>query len=277
MKKLVFSLLAFVMIGIGANAQIKTPSPSPTQTIKQDFALSSIEITYSRPSTKGRIVFGDLTPYGKIWRTGANAATKIKFGEDVKVGGVAVKAGEYALYSIPNKDEWEIIINKGANNSGLNGYKEADDVARFKVKSSALAASVEMFTIQIANQTGSSADIQVMWEKTAVAIPVVADIDTKIMSSIDRAMNVDTKPYFESASYYYEAGKDLPKALAWANKATEANPKAYWIFLLKAKIEAKMGNKVAAMETSKKSLELAIEGKNEDYVALNQKLQASLK
>jgi hypothetical protein len=212
-----------------------------------------------------------------MWRTGANGATKVKFGEDVKVGGVAVKAGEYALYSIPNKDEWEIIINKGANNSGLNGYKEADDVARFKVKPMTMATPIEMFTMQIANQTANSAEIQVMWEKTAVAIPVVADIETKIMASIDRAMNVDTKPYFESASYYYENGKDLQKALAWITSATTANPKAFWMLLLKAKIQAKMGDKAGAIATSKLSTEMAKEAKNDDYVALNEKLMATLK
>lgn len=276
MKKLL--LAAFCAVTMGVQAQnIKTPAPSPTQTIKEDFALSSIELTYSRPSAKGRVIFGDLVPYGKIWRTGANVATRVTFGEDVKVGGVAVKAGAYALYSVPNANEWEIILNKGVNNGGLNGYKESDDVARFKVKPMALGQAVEMFTMQVANQTANSADIQISWEKTAVNIPVAADIDTKIMANIDQVMNNDTKPYFAAAGYYFEAGKDLPKALAWANKACEQSPKAYWVYHLKAKIQAKMGDAKAAKETAMKSKELAIEGKNDDYVALNDKLMAGLK
>lgn len=275
MKKVIVLLLT--IISMSAMAQgIKTPAPSPTQTMKQDFALSSIEITYSRPAAKGRKIFGDLVPFGKIWRTGANAATKITFGEDVKIGGMPVKAGSYALYTVPDANEWEIIINKGANNSGLTGYKTEDDVARFKVRSAKLPMSIESFTILLGNLTPSSASIQVLWENTAVEIPVEADIDSKIMKDINTAMNVDNRPYFQAASYYFETGKDMSKALEWANKAVEAQPTAYWVMHLKAKIQAKMGDKPGAKATAMKSIELAKAGKNDDYVALNQKLIATL-
>jgi hypothetical protein len=149
---------------------------------------------------KGRTVFGDLAPYGKLWRTGANAATKVTFGEDVTVGGVAVKAGTYVLYTVPNKDEWEVIFNKGLGNWGIDGYKKEEDVARFKVKPVALPSSVETFTIQLGNVTPATADIQVSWEKTQINIPVVADIDAKISKSIETAMNVDNRPYFQAAT-----------------------------------------------------------------------------
>ena len=275
MKKTV--LFLSLLISISAFSQgIKTPAPSPTQTMKQDFALSSIEITYSRPMVKGRTIFGDVVPFGKIWRTGANGATKVTFGEDVKVGGMAVKAGSYALYSVPDKSEWEIIINKGANNGGLNGYKAEDDVARFKVKSMTLPMSIESFTVIISDVSASTANIQIMWANTAVTIPVEADIDSKIMKQIDGAMNVDNRPYFAAASYYFDAGKDMNKALDWVNKAIEAQPKAYWIVHLKAKIQAKMGDKVNAKVTALKGIELAKEGKNDDYVALNEKLIMTL-
>lgn len=278
MKNFILSILAIFTLNTSLNAQgIKTPAPSPTQTIKQDFALSSIEIVYSRPNIKGRVVFGDLAPFGKLWRTGANAATRVTFGEDVKVGGVALKAGTYVLYTIPNKDEWEVIFNKGINNWGIDGYKVEEDVAKFKVKPNALAKSVETFTIEIANVTASSADIEVSWEKTSIAIPVTADIDGKISKAIETAMTVDTRPYFQAASYYFESGKDLNKALAWADKAIEQTPKAFWIVHLKAKIQAKLGNKAVAIETAKKSIELAKEANNMDYVALNEKLIASMK
>ena len=275
MKKTV--LFLSLLISVSAFSQgIKTPAPSPTQTMKQDFALSSIEITYSRPMVKGRTIFGDVVPFGKIWRTGANGATKVTFGEDVKVGGMAVKAGSYALYSVPDKSEWEIIINKGANNGGLNGYKAEDDVARFKVKSMNLPMSIESFTVIIGDVSASTANIQIMWANTAVTIPVEADIDSKIMKQIDGAMNVDNRPYFAAASYYFDAGKDMSKALDWVNKAIEAQPKAYWIVHLKAKIQAKMGDKVNAKVTALKGIELAKEGKNDDYVALNEKLIMTL-
>ncbi|MFN8345608.1 MAG: DUF2911 domain-containing protein [Spirosomataceae bacterium] len=275
MKKVV--VLLFVLISAGVSAQgIKTPAPSPTQTLKQDFALSSIEINYSRPAAKGRKIFGDLVPFGKIWRTGANAATKVTFGEDVKVGGMPVKAGSYAIYSVPTADEWEIIINKGANNSGLTGYKTEDDVARFKVKSMQLPMMIENFTIILGNLTASSADIQILWENTAVQIPVTADIDSKIMAQINTAMTVDSRPYFQAASYYFDNGKDITKALEWANKAVEAQPTAFWVMHLKAKIQAKAGDKTGAKATAMKSIELAKEAKNDDYVVLNQKLITSL-
>ncbi|MET3126716.1 tetratricopeptide (TPR) repeat protein [Arcicella rosea] len=278
MKNFIISILAIFTLNTSLNAQgIKTPAPSPTQTIKQDFALSSIEITYSRPNIKGRVVFGDLAPFGKLWRTGANAATRVTFGEDVKVGGVALKAGTYVLYTIPNKEEWEVIFNKGINNWGIDGYKAEEDVAKFKVKPNALAKSIETFTIEIANVNPSSAEIEISWEKTSVSIPVTADIDGKISKAIETAMTVDSRPYFQAASYYFETGKDLNKALAWADKAIEQTPKAFWIMHLKAKIQAKLGNKAVAIETAKKSIELAKEANNMDYVALNEKLIASMK
>jgi hypothetical protein len=278
MKKLFYAIMALVFVNAGVSAQgVKTPAPSPTQTIKQDFALSSIDIVYSRPNMKGRVVFGDLAPYGKLWRTGANGATKVTFGEDVNVGGVAVKAGSYALYTIPNKDEWEVILNKGINNWGIDGYQATDDVAKFKVKPMTLPMNIETFTISVANVMPASADIHVMWEKTAVSIPVTADIDSKIAKSIDNAMNVDNRPYFQAASYYFESGKDLAKASVWADKAIEMNPKAFWIMHLKAKIQAKMGDKTGATATAIKSIEAAKEAKNNDYVALNEKLIAGMK
>ncbi|MDI9877684.1 MULTISPECIES: DUF2911 domain-containing protein [Bacteroidota] len=277
MKKILLALVAVASIMTAQAQGIKTPAPSPTQTIKQDFALSSIEVNYSRPNMKGRTVFGDLAPYGKLWRTGANAATKVTFGEDVTVGGVAVKAGTYVLYTVPNKDEWEVIFNKGLGNWGIDGYKKEEDVARFKVKPVALTSSVETFTIQLGNVTPATADIQVSWEKTQINIPVVADIDAKISKSIETAMNVDNRPYFQAASYYFETGKDLKQALAWTNKAIENSPKAFWMVHLKAKILAKMGDKTAAVTAANQSIVLAKEAKNDDYVALNEKLIATLK
>lgn len=277
MKKHTLLFIAIALIGFNPSAQsIKTPAASPTQTIKQDFALSSIEITYSRPSMKGRTIFGDLVPYGKPWRTGANNATKITFGEDVKVGEVAVKAGSYALYTIPGQNEWEVIFNKGTGNWGVMGFNAADNVAKFSVKPIDLDFTTETFSMQIGEIKDNSADIMIWWEKTAIIFPVTADVESKIMADIDKAMNVDSKPYFAAASYYFENGKDLNKALAWANKAVEANPKAYYMFLLKARIQAKMGDKAGARITSLKSLELSKEGGNPDYVALNEKLLKTL-
>lgn len=273
MRKLI--VLALSVMSLGAFAQgIKTPAPSPGQTIKQDFALSSIEVNYSRPAAKGRKIFGDLVPFGKMWRTGANGQTLITFGEDVTVGGKAVKAGKYSLLSVPGKTEWEIILAKPE--TSVFNYKAENEVTRFTAKASTLPMNVESFMILFGAQTSNSVNMSIIWENTEVEFPIVADIDTKIMAEIDKSMNVDSKPYFAAASYYFDNDKDLTKALAWANRAVDAQPDAYWIAHLKAKIQAKAGDKAGAIATAKKSLELATKGNNPDYVALNEKLIKSL-
>ncbi|MBK6834635.1 MAG: DUF2911 domain-containing protein [Bacteroidetes bacterium] len=260
------------------NAQLKTPAPSPAQTVKQAFALSEITIDYSRPSVKGRTIFGDVVPFGKVWRTGANGSTKITFGEDVKVEGNDVKAGTYAIYSVPDKDMWEIMLYKDLTMGGdVSSYKKEDEVLRFKVKSSALASNVETFTINVADVTSSKANIEIQWEKTRVAFSVVADIDTKIMKNIENSVIKDNKPYFSAASYYYENDKDMKLALEWADKAVAANPKAYWVVLLKAKIQVKLKDNKGANATATQALTLAKEDQDDAYVKMAEKIIAETK
>ncbi len=274
MKKVL--IIALIACSLGSFAQgLKVPAPSPLQTIKQEFALSSIEVAYSRPAAKGRKIFGDLVPFGKMWRTGANTQTIITFGEDVKVGGAAVKAGKYALITIPNKDAWEVILCKPETSA--NSYKADAEVARFSAKTTAMPMVIENFMIAFGAQTANSVNMSIIWENTEVEFPIVADVETKIMSDIDNAMNKDNRPYFAAASYYFDNGKDLGKSLEWVNKAIEASPKAFWMMHLKAKVLAKQGDKANAVATAKKSIELAKEAKNDDYVALNEKLIGSLK
>lgn len=262
---------------LSANAQqLKTPAPSPSQTIKQDFGVSSMELTYSRPNIRGRKVFGDLVPYGKLWRTGANAATRIKFADDVIIGGKQVKAGDYVVYTIPNENEWEVIINKGINNWGIDGYKQEEDVARVKVKPMKMDMPAETFTMQFGNVKAASADLQIMWDRTAVAVPITTDVESKVMAQINNVMFKDNRPYFNAAMYYLETGKDLNQAVAWFDKAIEQTPNAYWVYHQKANALAKLGKKEEAKATAQKSMELATKQNNQDYVALNQKLLAEL-
>ena len=273
MKKLILGFAVLFSFSLTAQ-NLNTPAPSPTQTITQDFALSSIEVKYSRPSVKGREIFGGLVPFGAMWRTGANAPTTVAFGQDVTVGGEMIKAGKYTLLTIPGKTEWEIIFAE-AGTSAPN-YKPANDVARFKVASGAMPVNMENFTIMFADQTPSSINLELIWADTYIDIPVVADIDTQIMSQIDNVMNKDNKPYYAAASYYFENGKDDNKALVWAQKAVKAQPKAYWVRHLLAKVNAKLGNKDAATEAAKASMELAQKAGNMDYVRLNEGLIKSL-
>jgi len=281
MKKnlLPFVLALFIASASSNTAQaqaIKLPAPSPLQTIKQEFALSDISVSYSRPAMRGRKIMGELVPFNNtIWRTGANQPTKLTFGEDVKIAGNAVPKGEYALYTIPGKDEWTFILSKNTELWGAMGYKQSDDLLRFKAKPSALPVNVESFTIQFANVKPESLDVQLMWEKTAVGFTVNTDIDSRVMKQIETAMSpTDRRPYFEAATYYYESGKDLKQAFEWASKAVEQNPERYWIEHLKAKIQLKMGDKKGAVASANKSLANAKSQNNPDYVALNEKLIA---
>lgn len=275
MKKILSTVL-ICTIAFVASAQLKTPAPSPTQTVKQDFGLSSIELIYSRPGMKGRKIFGDLVPWNKVWRTGANSATRIKFNDDVMIGGQALKAGEYAIYTVPNENEWEVIINKGSANWGTE-YKMEDDIFRVKVKPMKLDQSVESFTMQFGNVKATSADLQIMWDKTAVSVPITTDIDKKVMAQINSQVIKDSRPYFQSAMYYMENGKDLNQAVQWFDKAIEQNPNGYWIYHQKANALVKLGKKAEAKVVAQKSMDIARQEKNDDYVRLNEKLIADLK
>lgn len=279
MKKLLFSMLFVATATITwAQEPLKLPAMSPTAKLTQEFSTSNIEITYSRPSMRGRKIFGDLVPYGKVWRTGANSATKIKLGEDLVIGGTPVKAGEYSLYTIPGKDEWEVIINKTTGAWGTDGYDKASDVARFKVKPTALDKNYQTFTIELASITFNSCKLELMWEKTKIVIPVKAENEQRINASIDKAINQPAIPYYQAAAYYYETDQNLDKAGTYVDKALEQNPKAFYMWHMKAKIEKKRGNKKEAIAAANKSIEAAKGTSYEaEYANMNQKLISELK
>jgi hypothetical protein len=277
MKKIVLlSLLSGAMYFSEAQP-LKMPSPSTTQTVKQEFALTNIELSYSRPNMKGRTIFGDLVPYGAVWRTGANSATTISFADEVIIGDKKVPAGKYGLLTMPGASEWTIIITKQLDVTSPAAYKADQDVVRVKASTVAMPFSVETFMIIFSNVTSSTVDLMFIWDQTAVTLPIKMEVESKVMAQIDNAMNKDNKPYFQSAMYYMETGKDLTKANMWFDKAIEQNPTAFWIYYNKANCLAKMGKKSEAIATSNKSIELATAAKNDDYISLNKKLQASLK
>lgn len=276
---LIASAIALSLSTLVVQAQtLKTPAPSSSQTIKQGFGLGDITIDYSRPSVKGRTVFGDLVPYGKMWRTGANAATKITFSDDVKFEGKDVKAGTYAIYTIPNKDSWEVILYSDVTMGGnTSNYKAENEVLRVVVAPTSLSKSVETFTINLSDVTATSATLEFVWEKTSVPVKITTEIDAKVMKSIETTMAVDSRPYFQAANYYYENNKDLNQALIWVNKAVEQNPKAFWVTMLKARIELKLNDKKAAIATAEKTVALATEAKNDDYIKMANDLIAEAK
>lgn len=239
---------------LNARAQdFKMPKPSPTTTVKQDFSTSSITIDYSRPSVKGRDIFGDLVPFGKVWRTGANEATKVTFGENVQLMGKDIKAGSYALYTIPGEKEWTIILNTGLSNWGTMGFDEKDDIAQFQVPAKNIAEKVETFTISIDNMTKNSCELVLSWDHTRVSIPVTADNDQRIMDYLKKELAGPNPPYQQAASYYLETNRNLEEAAAYADKAIAANPKAFYLHWLKARILQKTGNRSEALSEAQKA------------------------
>jgi hypothetical protein len=226
---------------------------------------------------KGRKIYGDLVPYNAVWRTGANSATTLTFTDEVIIGGKKVPAGKYGLLTIPGASKWTIIISKQTNVTSPAAYKEDQDVVRVSADPVAMPFPTETFTILISDVKANSMNLVILWDNTAVMVPVTADIDGKVMAQIESTMNKDNKPYFQSAMYYMENGKDLAKANEWLDKAIAQDPSAFWVWHQKANCMAKMGKKSEAVTAANKSIELAKAAKNDDYVALNQKLLATLK
>jgi hypothetical protein len=276
MKKLfITAIAAFTLFAVDAQT-LTTPQPSPTQTIKQNFGLASIELSYSRPGMKGRKIYGDLVPFGKVWRTGANQASTLTFAEEVTIGGVKIKAGKYGLLSIPEKKSWTLIISKQTDVTSPAAYKQDQDVVRVEAKTMDMDMTMETFTMQFANIKSNSCELHIMWDQTAVALPISVDVETKVMGQIDQLMNKDNRPYFNAAMYYMDNGKDLNQALAWLDKAVEAQPNAFWIHHQRANCLAKLGKKEEAKTAAERSKAIATEQKNDDYVKLNEKLLAEL-
>jgi hypothetical protein len=277
MKKILLSTLFIGCLTAAIAQPIKTPSPSSTQSVKQEFGLSTVELSYSRPNMKGRKIFGDLVPYNAVWRTGANGATTLTFGDEVTIGGTKIPAGKYGLLTIPGATEWTIIITKQTDVTSPAAYKQDQDVVRVKVAPIELPMTIESFTVLFQDVAANTINLGMMWDKTYVAFPITTDVESKVMAQINDAMNKDNKPYFQSAMYYMETGKDLNKANEWFDKAIAQNPTAFWIYHQKANCLAKLGKKSEAIATANKSIELAKAAKNDDYVALNNKLLATLK
>lgn len=278
-KTLVLSVV--FIAATSAFAQIESPQPSPVAKLSQKVGLTDVEISYSRPGVKGRTIFGDLEKWDVLWRTGANATTKIKFSDDVKVNGMPVSAGEYTLFTIPGKEEWTVILNKDLTLWGTAGYKESENVAKFQVKSSKLADLVETLTIDFTNFTTNTAQLYLKWENTMIAFQIETNVADKIEKQIKTTLidGPSAGSYASAAGYYLDNGKDLNLALTWMNKAIEKRPEAFWYVHKQAQILAKMGKTKEAIAAAEKSMQMAKESKDGDYgyVANNEKLINELK
>lgn len=280
MKKSI--LLSFVLlVQTALLAQIQVPPASPTFEVKGTIGLTEVHLVYSRPSARGRVVAGDLIPYGEVWRTGANASTKISFSTDVVIEGHKVPAGQYALYTIFNEQEATVILSKNLELWGSIGYSADDDQLRFNVPVKHPTSSYETLTMSFSDFTMNSANFNIKWDHTKVMFSIVSQVDELVMSQIKQQVidNAPTNPgvYFQAAGYYFDTQKNDRMALEWVDKAIAGNEqKQYWVFHLKAKILARLGEKSAAKATAESSIELAKAAGNPDYIRLNEKLIASL-
>ena len=263
-----------------AQTKLTLPQPSPAVKIREAFSTSFVELSYSRPSLKGRTAFGGLVPYGQVWRTGANTVTKIRFGEAVQLAGQPVPAGTYALLAIPGKADWTFILNRDTAQWGAYSYQPSLDVLRLSAKATKLAAPQETMSLSLENVRPAAANLTLTWERTQVALPLVANPDPLVLAQIQEAMRGEKKPYLTAAQYYYNSNQpDLTPALGWVDEAIKASP-SYSAYYWKAKLLQKQGKKQAAATAATQALELVKTEKNEvvkaEYTRLNQQLLAEV-
>lgn len=271
MKKIIFALAVFISQFV-ADAQIKTPQASPRAIVSQMVGLTEVELNYSRPGAKGRPVFGNLVPFGKLWRTGANENTTISFSDDVIIDGKTLKKGKYALYSVPRIESWDIIFYTSTDNWGLpQEFDETKVALRTTVKEEALSKPVESLTINISGLDTNSAFLEIFWENSSVALKFEVPTQKTAMASIEKVLGGPTaNDYYSAANFLFQSNTDIAKSLVYVNKSLElSKDKPFWFLRLKSLIQAKQGDKSGAIETAKLSMEAAEEAKNQDYVKMN--------
>jgi hypothetical protein len=259
-------------------ADLQFPAASPLCTLKQRIGITDVDITYSRPGVKGRQIFGGLVPYGKLWRAGANQATRITFATAVKLNGTDIAAGAYALLAIPGENEWTIILNKDSEQSGTGKYDEKLDAARIKVKPSTIGHVIENYTIEFDELADESATLNLLWDRTKVSIKLEISYVKELIPQVEAVMSSDQeqKPYFQAALLYLNHGGDLLKADQWVDAAIKERP-IYPFYFIKGNIQAKLGDKEAALATAKKTVELASNANDTGFVSRAEAFIASLK
>ncbi|MFN8275388.1 MAG: DUF2911 domain-containing protein [Flavobacteriaceae bacterium] len=271
MKKLLLSLAVLSAVQL-SQAQVKTPQPSPKSSLEQTVGLTQVSIEYSRPSMKGRTIFGDLVPFGKTWRTGANQNTTVSFSDDVIIDGKTLKKGKYALYTIPKAEAWDVIFYSDSDNWGTpENWDETKVALKTSAKAIMLSKPVETFTISVGGLDNNFASLDLSWERTMVSVRFDVPTQKTAMASIDKTLaGPSASDYFSSAQYFYQSNGDMNKALEYINKALELNKeKPFWYTRQKSLIQAKLGDKKGAIETAKISLAAATAAKNDDYVKMN--------
>lgn len=251
--------------------QIRTPAASPMSTLTQAVGLGEISLEYSRPSKKGRDIFGanGLVPADKIWRTGANQISKITLSDDMMIEGKEVKAGSYGILTKPGKSTWAVHFYE-YDGGNWSSYVEKTPAVAVNVTAVNLPFTVETFTMMVGDIKSNGATLSMMWDDVMVPIKLSTEVDKKVMASIDRVLaGPSTGDYYAAGSYYHDSGKDLNKALKWVQMATKVGEPRYWQVRKESLILADLGRYTEAVKSAKKSLELAKAAGNDDYVKMN--------
>lgn len=275
MKSIVLSA-ALVAATVG-NAQ-ELPQASPPAEVEQLVGLTKVEVEYSRPSAKGRTIFGDLVPYDQLWRTGANQNTTIEFSEAVTFGGLEVKAGKYSLFTIPGKEMWVVHLNNKTDLWGEDGFDPKATAASVKIKP-AKCAFTETLTIGLENLNNDNADLEIRWAETKVVVPIRTDATEKGIANIKAAMakeDMKAGGYGSSARFCLDRNVMTKEALEWAEKSVSMDKK-FWHMHTLARAQAANGMNAEALATAEESMRMAQEAKNEAYVKLNRDLIMTLK
>ena len=286
MRFVITFCLVFLFTGISFGQQenrLNVPTLSPLSEVTQEVALTNVKLSYSRPGAKGRKIFGELVPYGEVWRTGANASTKLTFTEDVKIEGNNLKAGTYALYTIPNKNQWTIIVHTNTSHRSIAGdvYKKSEDAFRFTVKPEKTDDFIETWTIKFTDISTDSCYLEMSWENTLVKFKIEFDVDGQVKKQIaelekaEGGMNAFN--YFLAAEYNYHNDKNLEKAVEWIKTGLEKSPKNFRFGLLHAKILAKQGKKAEALKVIEEANSWAKAENNSNYIEQTQLFWDSIK
>lgn len=272
LRSSVVVVAVFLSGTVFAQERMQFPDASQRSVVKQRVGLTDVEIDYSRPNKNDRDIFGGLVSYGKLWRTGANAVTRVKFSDTVKVGDQDIPAGEYALFTIPNANEWTVIFSKDAKVQSAADYKQENDAARVMVKPTTLPTAVETFTIALADVKGASATLHLDWDKTRVPVKLATDDIEQVSKQLEAAASgtapLDARTAFQAASFYYDNNKDAAQALKWIDQALEKNPNAYFMHMRRAQIQAKLGNKKEAAASAQKTIDILKADKEPDEAGI---------
>ncbi|MBE98010.1 MAG: dihydrolipoamide dehydrogenase [Flammeovirgaceae bacterium] len=254
-------------------SQLKTPSASTSSEIEQVVGLTEIEVDYNRPSKRGRVIFGNLVPFGKIWRTGANSGTEISFSTDVSINGENINEGTYSIFSIPNEESWQIIFYSDTDLWSVpRNWEESKIIFQSNFKSNTNNKVVETFSISFEDITNNNVNLVFSWDDTNVIVPIDVPTKSLVEDQIKSIMGDDPKSsdYYSAAVYYLQENINLDIALKWMNKAIEMieNPRFFQL-RQQSLILAANGQYKNAIKVAEKSLELSIQANNGDYVKMN--------